>query len=52
LLSGNQAQVVIQPADTTTLQGTFIHEMRVTDSNGDTQVVAIGRVLINNSFTG
>lgn len=50
-IDGNKVTVMLADTDTTDIQGTFYHELRTVDANGNDEVSAIGTVKINHSYT-
>lgn len=45
-----QCTISITTADTQSLSGTYIHEARVTDSNGNSSIVFSGTVTVKKAF--
>lgn len=44
--AGGVVDVELAPADTATLQGSFLHELRLTDVDGDIATAAVGYLTI------
>lgn len=49
-ISGSNANVILQPSDTVNKIGSFVHQMRVIDTNSDSEIVATGTAKINTSY--
>ena len=52
VISGNTFKVFIQPADNVSLvPGIYYHEARVTDINGNTRPVSLGKITLIDTIT-